>query len=341
MREFQLQFKKIVFASCVLVLSACQTLTTRHEPNPTNVVNAHDQKGPHKPGDPTNVQQPPPVIVTQAPQPQLITGAPPPPVEIPVPKESPRVGIILGPGGMRTFAHIGVLKEFARARIPINYVVGLEWGAVMGGLYSMQGQVNELEFKAMRMRESDVPGKGFLGSRIKPEQVSIFGDFLGQVFGNNVFEKNKVDFACPTYNTSNDRLVFLGKGSLRDGLSKCLPYPPYFSENRSYVAAPFDVEEAANFLRARNINLVIFVNVMSGGEVFPKAIRGEYEVEQILMTQLQRELSRPKIAGVNQIIQVNTSNTSIIDFESRRNLIEQGSSSAKDTVNKLVNQYGF
>ena len=331
--------KVFFISSAVFVLASCNTLETRHEANPTSVVNIHDQKS--KPGStaPSTAQNPP-VVVMAPPTAQPITGAPVTPVEIPLPKESPRVGIILGPGGMRTFAHIGVLKEFARARIPVNYVIGLEWGAVMGGLYAMQGQVNELEFKAMRMREGDVPGKGFLGSRIKPEQVSVFSDFLNQAFGANLFEKVKVDFACPTYNVSQDRLIFLGKGSLRDGISKCLPYPPYFTENRSYVAAPFDVEEAANFLRARNINLVIFVNVMSG-EVFPKTLRGEYAVEQVLMNQLQRELSRPKIAGVNQIIQVNTNNTSIIDFEARRNLIEQGSASAKDVVNKLVNQYGF
>ncbi len=318
------------------ILSSCHSLTTRHEPTPSPIVNVREQdskKGSHKTTEPTSAP-----VVTVAPQ----EPAPPAPTaEVPMPKESPRVGIILGPGGMRSFAHIGVLKEFSRARIPISYVIGLEWGALMGGLFAMQGQVNELEFKALRMRESDVPGKGFLGSRIKSEQISVFADYLNQVFAGNLFEKAKVDFACPTYNLSQDRLVFLGKGSIRDGLSKCLPYPPYFSDNRSFVAAPFDVEEAASFLRARNINIVIFVNVMAGGDVFPKAIRSEYQAEQVLMSQLQRQLSKNKFAGVNQIIQVNTSNTSIIDFEARRNLIEQGSSSAKDAVNKLVNQYGF
>ncbi len=327
----------------LFLVVGCNALSTRHDANPTSVVSVRDQeakKGGHKTSTPETAPTPAPNVVVSTPN-QNISGAPVAPVEIPLPKESPRVGIILGPGGMRSFAHIGVLKEFSRARIPINYVIGLEWGALMGGLYSMQGQVNELEFKAMRMRESDVPGKGFLGSRIKPEQVSIFADYLNQVFGGNLFEKTKIEFACPTYNLSQDRLVFLGKGSLRDGLSKCLPYPPYFADNRSFVAAPFEVEEAANFLRARNINLVIFVNVMSGGDVFPKSIRGEYPVEQVLMSQLQHELNRSKINGVNQIIQVNTSNVSIIDFELRRNLIEQGANSAKDVVSKLVNQYGF
>ncbi len=331
----------VLWAFSFFVFLGCNSLTTRHDPKPTSVLNTHDQDVKKTKNKLVTSEPTPAPVIVPAPPGQQIVAAPSAPVEIPLPKESPRVGIILGPGGMRSFAHVGVLKEFARARIPIHYVIGLEWGALMGGLFAMQGQVNELEFKAMRLREGDIPGKGFLGSKIKPEQVSVFSDYLNQVFGANLFEKAKIEFACPTYNLSQDRLAFIGKGSFREGLTKCLPYPPYFADNRSHIAAPFEIEEAANFLRARNINLVIFVNVMSGTDIFPKAIRGEYPVEQVLMSQLQRNLGRPSIPGVNQIIQVNTAKTSIIDFEARRNLIEQGANSAKDAVNKLVNQYGF
>ena len=44
---------------------------------------------------------------------------------------------------------------------------------------------------------------------------------------------------------------------------------------------------------------------------------------------------------MNQVIQVNTANSSMIDFEARRALIDEGAQAAKETVNKLVNQYGF
>jgi NTE family protein len=333
-----------LFLVAIALVTSCQELTLRHEAPSATVANAHNQDSskakPIAKIVPLGTSPAPTPFVNPTPVPAVIT----PPntvVEIPLPKESPRVGIILGPGGMRSFAHIGVLKEFARARIPINSIIGLEWGALMAGLYAVQGQVNELEFKAMRMRESDVPGKGFLGSRIKPENISLFTDFLNQVFGNALFEKTKVEFACPTYNFNQDRTVFLGRGSIRDGLTKCLPYPPYFVENKSSMAAPFEVEEAANFMRARNINLVIFVNVLAKGDLFPKAVRADYKAEELLYSELRRELNKAKINGVNQIIEVNTAKSSMIDFEARRDLIEEGAQAAKETVNKLVNQYGF
>jgi NTE family protein len=48
----------------------------------------------------------------------------------------PKVALVLSGGGARGTAHIGVLKEFERAGIPIDYVVGTSIGALVGGLYA-------------------------------------------------------------------------------------------------------------------------------------------------------------------------------------------------------------
>ena len=48
----------------------------------------------------------------------------------------PRVGLVLGGGGARGAAHIGVLKELERLRIPVDAIVGTSMGAIVGGLYA-------------------------------------------------------------------------------------------------------------------------------------------------------------------------------------------------------------
>ncbi|NQV87740.1 MAG: patatin-like phospholipase family protein, partial [Woeseiaceae bacterium] len=40
----------------------------------------------------------------------------------------PRVGLVLGGGGARGAAHIGVLKELERLRIPIDAIAGTSMG---------------------------------------------------------------------------------------------------------------------------------------------------------------------------------------------------------------------
>ena len=51
--------------------------------------------------------------------------------------ERKKVAVVLGGGGAKGVAHIGVLKVLEEAGIPIDYVVGTSMGAIVGGLYSI------------------------------------------------------------------------------------------------------------------------------------------------------------------------------------------------------------
>jgi NTE family protein len=59
--------------------------------------------------------------------------------------QRPRVGLVLGGGGARGIAHIGVLRELERQRIPIHAIVGTSMGAIVGGLYASGISTVELE----------------------------------------------------------------------------------------------------------------------------------------------------------------------------------------------------
>jgi len=56
-----------------------------------------------------------------------------------------RVGLVLGGGGARGAAHIGVLKELERLRIPVDAIAGTSMGAIVGGLYATGIKAEELE----------------------------------------------------------------------------------------------------------------------------------------------------------------------------------------------------
>jgi NTE family protein len=59
--------------------------------------------------------------------------------------DRPRVGLVLGGGGARGAAHIGVLRELERMRVPIDAIAGTSMGAVVGGLYASGYSPAELE----------------------------------------------------------------------------------------------------------------------------------------------------------------------------------------------------
>ena len=59
-------------------------------------------------------------------------------------QERPRIGLVLGGGGARGAAHIGVLKELERQRVPIDAIAGTSMGAIVGGLYASGMSADEL-----------------------------------------------------------------------------------------------------------------------------------------------------------------------------------------------------
>ena len=62
-----------------------------------------------------------------------IPAAPPPPLKL---NYQPQVAVVLGGGGARGYAHIGVLKVLHDAGVPINLIAGTSAGSLIGALYA-------------------------------------------------------------------------------------------------------------------------------------------------------------------------------------------------------------
>src|ERR1700691_5199496 len=93
-----------------------------------------------------------------------VPGATPAPTEsvpnqapTPLKTETKKVAVILGPGGAKALAHVGVLAAFQQQRIPVQKVIGLEWGALVGALYASKGQVHDVEWKLYKMEQRSLP----------------------------------------------------------------------------------------------------------------------------------------------------------------------------------------
>ena len=66
--------------------------------------------------------------------------------------QRPKVGLVLGGGGARGGAHIGVLEVLEEMRIPVDCVAGTSMGALVGGAYA--AGIDPVEMKA-RIKDTD------------------------------------------------------------------------------------------------------------------------------------------------------------------------------------------
>ncbi|MDH3647654.1 MAG: patatin-like phospholipase family protein [Gammaproteobacteria bacterium] len=56
----------------------------------------------------------------------------------------PKIGLVLSGGGARGAAHVGVIKVLEELRVPVDVIAGTSMGAVIGGLYAMGYDAEEL-----------------------------------------------------------------------------------------------------------------------------------------------------------------------------------------------------
>ncbi len=88
--------------------------------------------------------------------------------------ERPRIGLVLGGGGARGVAHVGVLRFLEEMRIPIDCVAGTSMGSIIGGLYASGMTPSDMDrtLKQINWPEvfNDGPPRADLPWRTKQEQ---------------------------------------------------------------------------------------------------------------------------------------------------------------------------
>lgn len=60
-------------------------------------------------------------------------------------RSEPKIGLALGGGAARGFAHIGVLKVLEREGIKIDYMAGTSIGSLVGAFYALGFEAKEIE----------------------------------------------------------------------------------------------------------------------------------------------------------------------------------------------------
>jgi len=56
-----------------------------------------------------------------------------------------KIALVLGGGGARGLAHVGVLKALEREKIKIDLIVGCSAGAMIGAMYAQTPHVDVVE----------------------------------------------------------------------------------------------------------------------------------------------------------------------------------------------------
>ena len=248
----------------------------------------------------------------------------------------PVLGLVLGAGAARGFAHVGVIKALEAQGIRPDIVVGSSAGSVIAALLASGATGNELNRLALNLDEATIadwglPFAGRFGGLIK-------GDALQNMVNREVQNKSIEQMRIPLGIVATDLqsgkgiLFRTGNTGLADRASCSVPgvFQPAVISGREYVDGGLVAPVPVSYARQMGATVVIAVNISS--EPVHQDASGTLGVLQQTISIMQRSINQYELKSADIVIQPHLLQMSSGDFKSRNAAILAGEVAAQDQM---------
>jgi NTE family protein len=282
-----------------------------------------------------------------------------------------KFGLALSGGGAKGFAHIGILKMIDSLGIKVDYITGTSMGGILGGLYAMGynadqlkhtvykmdwGRIlsNKIPYNKINISEKDEYDKYILefpvvkGIPTLPSSY-IEGQYMGEVLNTltfnakhiNDFSKLRIPVELTSSDIENGGLVMQKEGSLPLAIRSTLAIPaafaPVYIDGKLLVDGGLDRNYPANEVREMGADFVI--GGYTGFRLFTKKeienpmkmIYQTHAIRSVEDFKHQKELSNILVDFVNPLGEITTK-----DFDKFRKIIKIGEIEAKKHLPEFV-----
>ena len=188
-------------------------------------------------------------------------------VQMPTPPVRPLIGVALGGGAARGWAHIGIIKTLHAAGFAPDIIGGTSMGAVVGGFYAthaidtLEQFATDLNKRRMfRLMDFNFTGSGLIsGNKV--------GDLIIENIGEHVIEDLPLKYLAVATELETGHEIWLAKGQLVDAMraSYAMPgiFKPHKVHGRWLVDGALVNPVPVSLCRAQGARLVIAVNLNS------------------------------------------------------------------------------
>lgn len=140
--------------------------------------------------------------------------------------KTPKIGLALGSGGAKGFAHVGVIKVLREANIPIHMIAGSSMGALIGTFYAAGCSVERLYhlatvFKRKYYLDFTIPKMGFIAGKRVKDMIKMF------TYNRNLEELDIPVAVVATDILKGEKVVFTD-GSIADAVRASISIPGIF-----------------------------------------------------------------------------------------------------------------
>lgn len=194
------------------------------------------------------------------------------------PKTKQKIGLALGSGSARGWAHIGVIQELADMGIKPDVISGTSIGALVGAAY-VSNHLDELADWVIRLNTKEIVG--FLDLKLLTgggfvEGIRLF-DYLRSEMGDQDIENLAKPFGAVSCNLASGQEIWFRDGSLLDAVRASIALPGLFTpvkwKNTWLIDGGLVNPVPVSLCRALGADMVIAVNL--NGDIVGKHFRKE------------------------------------------------------------------
>ncbi|QSZ27230.1 patatin-like phospholipase family protein [Aceticella autotrophica] len=179
-----------------------------------------------------------------------------------------KVGLALGGGGARGYAHIGVLKVIEKYNIPVNFIVGSSMGSIIGACYAAEMPIEEIEktasnmshLKFLQLLDFNFPRKGLISGKILER-------YFDELIDGKTFKDLKIPLVVTATDIITGREIVIKEGSVAKAVRASISIPGIFVpvKRNKYILADGSIINflPVNVAKAIGSDIVIAVDVSS------------------------------------------------------------------------------
>lgn len=271
------------------------------------------------------------------------TTAPPPALPPPAPETPPRplkIGLSLGGGAARGFAHVGVIKSLEAQGVQADIVVGTSAGSVVGALYAGGFNGFELHRLALGMEEAMVadwsmPARGVL----KGEALQ---NYINTTLKQRPLEKLERKFAAVATDLQSGEMIVFERGNAGQAVRASSSVPAVFQpvaiNGREYVDGGLVSPVPARVARRLGADVVIAVDISNKPAYGTTA--GTFDVLMQTVAIMVQSIAAYETADADIVIRPELSTTKAADFAGRNLSILEGEKAAAAQSRQIAEAIG-
>lgn len=254
--------------------------------------------------------------------------------------ERPRIILVLGGGGARGLSHLGVLRVLKEERIPVDEIVGVSVGALIGALYAAGIPSDRIETMAAEIgwnKLTDFSKVSMVKLILSEELMSTRGmeTYLQSRIGDKNFSDLKIPFSCIATDIRTGERVIFREGPVAIAARASATFPAVFKpveyRQRSLVDGglvdnlPVDIPDTHN---GQDILVGVLPKVellaSDGSTVFKSLVRA-IEIQRNVILQANKK-------SADFLIEPDVKDVGIADLNRSKDCIEAGVLAARKSA---------